>query len=197
MILEAQIDSTVPPETSFESAALPLRSFLFSKAMKLTGNATDADDLLQDTYMLGMRKFHMYRKGTNLKAWLARLQFNLFVSGYRRRRNRPDGVRLVDVGDTVTDKSFTNKFEGLESLQAQEISSSEVFVENLSQEMKHGLDDLDTRYRDVLLLSTVGEKSYQDIANTLRLPVGTVMSRLSRAKSHMREFFANNVASAS
>lgn len=194
MILEAQSNHTTSPRNRFESAALPLRDFLYGKAVKLTGNATDADDLLQDTFMLGLRKFHMFREGTNLKAWLARLQFNLFVSSYRRRRNRPDGVRLDDVGDTVTDRSVNAEFQGLESLDPATLTATHNFVENLSEEVKHGLEELDTRYRDVLLLSTIGEKSYQDIADALHVPVGTVMSRLSRAKSHMREYFASQTA---
>lgn len=197
MIFEAQSNHTTSPRNRFESAALPLRDFLYSKAVKLTGNATDADDLLQDTFMLGLRKFHMFREGTNLKAWLARLQFNLFVSSYRRRRNRPDGVRLDDVGDCVTDRSVNTEFQGLESLDPETLTTTHSFVESLSEEVKHGLEELDTRYRDVLLLSTICEKSYQDIADALHVPVGTVMSRLSRAKCHMREYFASQPAFAS
>lgn len=197
MILEAQSNHSTSPRTSFEQAALPLRGFLHVKALKLTGNASDADDLLQDTFMLGLRKFHMFREGTNLKAWLARLQFNLFISSYRRRKNRPDGVRLDDIGDNVTDKSVSDVFQRMESLDPAQLTADARFTESLSEELKQGLEELDVRYRDVLLLSTVGDKSYNDIAAKLQVPVGTVMSRLSRAKSHMREFFAANAYSQS
>lgn len=190
MILEVQSNQSTSPRSAFEAAALPLQDFLFAKALKLTGNPADADDLLQDTMILGLRKFHMFRAGTNLKAWLARLQFNLFVSSYRRKRNRPDGVRLDDIGDTVTDRSVGEQSFELESLSADQIQAHKELSENISEELKHGLQELDPRYRAVLLLSTIGEKSYQDIARDLAVPVGTVMSRLSRAKSHMRQYFA-------
>lgn len=191
MILEAESNQSTCPRNRFEAAALPLRDFLYSKAVKLTGNPNDADDLLQDTFVLGLRKFHMFREGTNLKAWLARLQFNLFVSHYRRRRNRPDGVRLDDVGDVMTDRSVSHGFGRLESLSGAELAQDQALLESLPGELKHGLEELDPRYRDVLLMSAVGEKSYQDIANALCVPVGTVMSRLSRAKAALREYLAD------
>ncbi len=191
MIFEPYTDTGIQTDSNFEAAALPLMPYLFNKGLHLTGNAADADDLVQDTYMLGMRKFHMFQPGTNLKAWLSRLQFNLYISSYRRRRNRPDGVRLEDVGDVVTNKSVWGVREGLESMAPADLVLEDSFHENISQELKHGLSELDQRYRDVLLMSTVGDKSYQDIADTLNVPVGTVMSRLSRAKSHMRQFFAS------
>lgn len=191
MIFEPYSNAGVQDHSDFESAVMPLMPYLVNKAVHLTGNAADADDLVQDTYMLGMRKFHLFQPGTNLKAWLSRLQFNLYISSYRRRRNRPDGVRLDDVGDVVTNKSVWGVREGLESLSPAELVQEPSFHEDISEELKHGLNELDQRYRDVLLLSTVGDKSYQDIAETLNVPVGTVMSRLSRAKSHMRQFFAS------
>ncbi|MBX3474845.1 MAG: sigma-70 family RNA polymerase sigma factor [Planctomycetes bacterium] len=196
MILEAHSNQTTSPRNAFEARALPLQGYLYSKALQLTRNGADADDLLQDTLVLGLRKFHLFREGTNLKAWLARLLFNLFVSGYRRKRSRPDGVPLDSVAAVVTDESFIDQSMGMESLNSDQLEAHPEVLENISQELKHGLQDLDPRYRSVLLLSTLGDRSYQDIAKELSVPVGTVMSRLSRAKSHMREYLAANPAMA-
>ena len=174
---------------AFEEAAMPLMTYLFARGIVLCGNPADADDLVQDTMALGLRKFRLFKPGTNLKAWLSRLQFNLYVSSYRRRRNRPDGVALDDVLDYAGEEPAAAG-EDLRNMAPDMLAAHDGFNEGLSQEIKHGLGELDRRYRDVLLLNTIGEHSYQDIAHRLRVPVGTVMSRLSRAKAHMRKYLA-------
>lgn len=172
---------------AFEAAALPLMDYLYFKALKLTRNANDAEDLVQDTYTLGLRKFHMYEEGTNLKAWLSRLQFNLYISQYRRRRKRPDGASIAGMEETVRDREHVEHDAELLEMQPDEMLHTDSFIENLSNGFRGGLAEMDERYRDVLLLNVVGEKSYKDIAETLHVPVGTVMSRLSRAKAFLRE----------
>jgi RNA polymerase sigma-70 factor (ECF subfamily) len=164
--------------------------YLFGRAIMLCGNASDADDLLQDTLVLGLRKYHAFRPGTNLRAWLSRLQFNLYISSYRRRRNRPDGVALEAAMEPAGEPQPLVSTENFRYMKPEDLACNTDFNEGLAQEVKHGLHELDTRYRDVLLLSAIGEKSYQDIANQLDVPVGTVMSRLSRAKAHMRKHLA-------
>ena len=174
---------------AFEQAALPLMDYLFYKALKLTKNANDAEDLVQDTYTLGLRKFHMYETGTNLKAWLSRLQFNLYISQYRRRKKRPDGASIAGMEETVRDRDHVDHDPELLEMQPAELIEHDAFLERLPLEMREGLNEMDHRYRDVLLMNVVGEKSYKDIAESLSVPVGTVMSRLSRAKAFLRGYF--------
>jgi RNA polymerase sigma-70 factor (ECF subfamily) len=181
---------------AFEAAALPLMDYLYFKALKLTRNANDAEDLVQDTYTLGLRKFHMYEAGTNLKAWLSRLQFNLYISQYRRRRKRPDGASIAGMEETVHDREHIAHDADLLQMRPQEMLRNDSFIENLPNEFRSGLAEMDERYRDVLLLNVVGEKSYKDIAETLHVPVGTVMSRLSRAKAFLREYFESQPTAA-
>lgn len=176
---------------AFEEAALPLMDYLYFKALKLTRNANDAEDLVQDTYTLGLRKFHMYEEGTNLKAWLSRLQFNLYISQYRRRRKRPDGASIAGMEETVRDREHIEHDAELLAMDPRQMLSSDSFIEGLPNEFRSGLAEMDERYRDVLLLNVVGEKSYKDIAESLHVPLGTVMSRLSRAKAFLREYFAS------
>lgn len=177
--------------SEFEVAAVALKDYLFGRALMLCGNASDADDLVQDTFALALRKYRAFQPGTNLRAWLSRLQFNLYISGYRRRRNRPDGVALEPAMEPSGQPQPMANSEGYRFMSPAELAGDADFNEGLAQEVKHGLHELDTRYRDVLLLSAIGEKSYQEIANQLRVPVGTVMSRLSRAKAHMRKHLAS------
>jgi RNA polymerase sigma-70 factor, ECF subfamily len=174
---------------SFEAAALPLMDVLRSKALKLTGNLNDAEDLLQDTYVLGLRKFDMYQPGTHLKAWLSRLQFNLYISQYRRRRKRPDGVSIAGMEETVRARAYTADNPELYEMNPDEMLETTDFMESLPAELRSGLSEMDERYRDVLLLNVIAERSYKDIAANLSVPLGTVMSRLSRAKAFLRQYF--------
>ncbi|MBZ0136709.1 MAG: sigma-70 family RNA polymerase sigma factor [Planctomycetes bacterium] len=175
---------------AFERAALPLMDYLYFKALKLTRNQNDAEDLVQDTYTLGLRKFHLYESGTNLKAWLSRLQFNLYISQYRRRKKRPDGASLAGMEEVVQDRDHVDHDPELLNMKPEQLIEHESFLERLPLELREGLSEMDQRYRDVLLMNVVGEKSYKDIAESLRVPVGTVMSRLSRAKAFLRGYFS-------
>lgn len=191
---EKHIDDGRRDRAAFEEAALPLMNYLYSKALKLTRNPNDAEDLVQDTYTLGLRKFHMYKPGTNLKAWLSRIQFNYFISQYRRKKNRPDGASIAGMEEIVGDREHVDYDPELLEMEPDEMLKHEAFMDQLPSELRNGLSELDERYRDVLLMNVIGQKSYKDIAEGLGVPVGTVMSRLSRAKAAMRAYFGNEPA---
>ncbi|MCB9894008.1 MAG: sigma-70 family RNA polymerase sigma factor [Planctomycetes bacterium] len=189
MISEIKQVSVRRDRNAFEEAALPLMNYLFFKAIKLTRNQNDAEDLVQDTYALGLRKFHLYEEGTNLKAWLARLQFNLYISQYRRRTKRPDGASIAGMEEIVRDRDHVRDDTDLMEMLPSDLAQNEEFMHRLPREVREGLSIMDERYRDVLLMNVVGERSYKDIAESLSVPVGTVMSRLSRAKAFLRGYF--------
>ena len=180
----------------FDAAIVPMMGFLYHRALKLTGNANDAEDLLQDTCILGLRKWDMYQKGTNLKAWMARLQFNLYISQYRRRKARPDKGSIAEFEELITDRQHFDVRPELLDLDPAQLVQEETFLSELPKPLREGITEMDHRYRDVFLMSVVGEKSYKDIAEALRVPVGTVMSRLSRAKAFMRDFIGNELVAA-
>jgi len=189
MLSEYKHDQSSDRKAQFEAAALPLMGMLLAKAIKLTGNRNDAEDLLQDTYVLGLRKYDLYQPGTNLKAWLSRLQFNLYISQYRRRRKRPDGASIAGMEDAVRDRDHTADDPKLYEMNPDQMLNEAGFVQNLPPELRTGLHEMDQRYRDVLLMNVVAEKSYKDIAANLSVPLGTVMSRLSRAKAFLRRYY--------
>ncbi len=173
--------------TEFNTAALPLMDYLYGRAMKLTRNTNDADDLVQETYMLAMRKSHMFEQGTNLKAWLSRMQFNLFITQYRRRIKRPDGASIAGMEEAVVDKRSAVEGPNFNRMNPAEVASHEKFRGELPRELREGLDGLDERYRDAFLMNVISEHTYKDIAEKLEVPLGTVMSRISRAKTYLRK----------
>ncbi|MHC4841613.1 MAG: sigma-70 family RNA polymerase sigma factor [Planctomycetota bacterium] len=171
----------------FNAEALPLMEYLSARAMKLTRNKTDADDLVQETYFHAMRKCHLFEHGTNLKAWLTRMQFNLFISHYRRRTKRPDNATIAGVEEMVVDVRTQIKGVEFHQMPPEELATNDKFLEELPRDLRDGLADLDERYRDALLMKVISEDTYQDIATKLKVPLGTVMSRISRAKAQLRK----------
>jgi RNA polymerase sigma-70 factor, ECF subfamily len=173
----------------FEKEALPLAQDMFAQAYHLTRNRADAEDLVQETFIRGMRKFEQFEPGTNLKAWLGRILFNQFINEYRRKKRRIKSV-FVEGVENMAEVAYTpGKDDKFAEMAPADLARNESFMQHLDQDLKEGLQDLDSRYRDVLLLNTVAELSYRDIAGRLSLPIGTVMSRLHRAKAFLRNRF--------
>lgn len=179
---------------AFEREALPLLTVLYSGALKLARNPRDAEDLVQDTYVRALERYHLFKPGTNLKAWMFRVMTNRFINLYRRRRASPVGASFEDVQAFVPDSEMLRG--GPEARLARDFENSRnvgalmrntAFLDSLDERLKAALEGLADDYRDVLVLNVIGELSYRDIADELDIPLGTVMSRLSRAKSLLRE----------
>jgi RNA polymerase sigma-70 factor (ECF subfamily) len=171
----------------FEREALPLMSVLYGGALKLTRNARDAEDLVQDTYVRAFERFHLFKPGTNLKAWMFRVMTNRFINLYRRRRARPENTSFEDVGEFIgnEDQQLLSDFQSGEAIAA--LMKNESFLDSLDDTLKAALEGLANDYREVLIMNVIGEMSYKELARALGIPVGTVMSRLSRAKAMLRE----------
>jgi RNA polymerase sigma-70 factor, ECF subfamily len=171
----------------FEREALPLMDALYAGALKLTRDPRDAEDLVQDTYVRAFERFHLYQPGTNLKAWMYRVMTNRFINLYRRRKARPDGINIDDVGEAAGDHDSLTLYD-LQSAEAMaRLMQNEAFMESLDGRLKRGLESLGQEYREVLIMNVIGEMPYKEISAVLEIPLGTVMSRLSRAKALLRE----------
>jgi RNA polymerase sigma-70 factor (ECF subfamily) len=179
---------------AFEREALPLMDVLYSGALKLTRNPRDAEDLLQDTYVRALERYHLFRPGTNLKAWMFRVMTNRFINLYRRRRASPVGASYDELQPYLPDSEMqrggpdarlARDFENSRSVAS--LMRNRAFLDSLDDRLKAALEGLADDYRDVLILNVIGDLSYRDIADELGIPLGTVMSRLSRAKSLLRE----------
>ncbi|MGH7676619.1 MAG: sigma-70 family RNA polymerase sigma factor [Gemmatimonadales bacterium] len=156
---------------SFEREALVHLDALHRVALRLTGNAADADDLVQETLLKAYRGWDSYQPGTNAKAWLLTILRHAFINEYRRRSRRPETV------DVETIEPFA-VFHDVKM----EDPQGAFFDRIVDDEVLRAIDALPEAFRETLVLSDVEGMNYQDIARILDVPVGTVKSRLFRAR---------------
>ena len=175
-------------QDSFESQAIPLMPELYGAAMKFTRNPTDAEDLIQETFLKAFKAWHQYENGTNLKAWLSKIMYNTYVNSYHKK-NRDQAKDSIDNLEEW-------QIGGATSLTASASKSAEaVAIANMPAEVvKLALEDLREEFREVVLQAIVLDLSYADIAKNMGTPVGTVMSRLHRGKKELREKLASYAA---
>jgi RNA polymerase sigma-70 factor, ECF subfamily len=159
--------------TSFEKLALPLFASLYNHAFWLTRNQAEAEDLVQETFSKALRAFDSFQSGTNFKAWIFRILRNTFLTtrtGIAATRT----VFLEDHPDTLDT--------------AASLSPEDTLIRLDNQAALHAaLEQLHPPLREVLLLCDVEEIKYKDIASILDVPIGTVMSRISRARCTLRQ----------
>src|SRR6059036_1350431 len=156
---------------SFEREALVHLDALYRVALRLTGNAADADDLVQETMLKAYRAWDQYEKGTNAKGWLLTILRNAFINEYRRRTRHPETVDL----DTIEPYSVFPELQD-------EDPQGTFFDRIVDDEVLRAIDQLPEQFREAVVLSDVEGLSYEEIARVLDVPVGTVKSRLFRAR---------------
>ena len=155
---------------SFEDLALPLFDQLYNFAQWLTQDKAEAEDLVQETYAKALRGFSSFQAGTNFRAWMYRILRNSFLSSRT-------GLKTMVVLDE----------ESGESLPTENATPEVLLLEQANREMvREALEELPVQFREILLLCEVEEMSYQEISETLAVPMGTVMSRLYRARQALR-----------
>jgi len=160
----------------FEAAAMPFVDALYNTAYRMTRNAEDAEDLVQETYLKAYRYYDKFEEGTNFKAWLFKIMKNTFINNYRKRQQTP---ALSDFADI--EESFETQVN--EDAAPKIKNPEEELLENvLDGDVQQALDKLPPDYRMVVLLADLEGFSYKEIAEILEVPVGTVMSRLYRGR---------------
>src|SRR6059036_402158 len=157
--------------TSFERKALVHLDSLYRVGLRLTGNAAEADDLVQETMLKAYRAWEQYQKGTNAKGWLLTILRHAFINEYRRRTRHPETVDL----DAI------EPFSVFEELQDDDPQGT-FFDRIVDDEVLRAIDELPEQFRETVVLSDVEGLSYEEIARVLEVPVGTVKSRLFRAR---------------
>ncbi|HEY3832220.1 MAG TPA: sigma-70 family RNA polymerase sigma factor [Acidimicrobiia bacterium] len=163
---------------TFADLAMPHMSGLYAAAMRMTHNAADAEDLVQETYLRAYRGFEGFHEGTNLKAWLYKILTNTFINTYRAKKRRPDEVDL----DDVPDFSLYRRMGGLEAVAADRSPETEVLDGIPDAEVKTALESLPEQFRMAVILCDIEQFSYKEIASILDVPIGTVMSRIHRGR---------------
>jgi len=160
---------------SFEREALVHLDALYRVALRLTANPSDADDLVQETMLKAFRAWDQYEKGTNAKGWLITILRHAFINEYRRRTRHPENVDL----DTIEPFAVFGEIQDDDPQGA-------FFDKIVDDEVLKAIDQLPETFRETLVLSDVEGMSYQEIAKILEIPVGTVKSRLFRARQALQ-----------
>jgi RNA polymerase sigma-70 factor, ECF subfamily len=167
----------------FEEEALELADQMYRVARRLVGSREEAEDLVQDAYARAFRSWRSFRPGTNLRAWLFRILTNLNIDRGRREQRAPD-TQPIEEGDYY----LYNRLE--ENGGATDVDE---VVERLSQDsIVQALSAVPHDFRDVIVLVDIGDFSYQDAAQILDIPVGTVMSRLHRGRRILKQALAES-----
>jgi len=168
------VSGTSPQLDSFEELAMPLFDQLYNFAHWLTQNREEAEDLVQETYVKSLKGFSSFQLGTNFRAWMYRILRNTFLTSRT-------GLRV-----TMT-VPLDPEEDGPE-LAVENHTPETILMNRANSELvQAAIGDLPIHYREAILLCEVEEMSYQEIAETLSVPLGTVMSRLSRARQALRE----------
>jgi RNA polymerase sigma-70 factor (ECF subfamily) len=170
----------------FKTEVLPLRDELLAVALRYTRNRSDAEDLVQDTITRALGAWERFEPGTNCRAWLFRILTNSFINGYRRRKRHR---RFTD--EKGEDTAIAMHGE----LSPRRADPSRAVVEEcLGDQVSAALDTLGPDYRQVVEMADLGGQRYKDIAKKLGVPIGTVMSRLFRARRQLESLLADYAA---
>ena len=164
------------PAARFEAMALPFMSALYNKALHLTRRPEDAADLVQETYLRACRTFANFVEGTNCKAWLFTILYSIFINKYRKTQREPDLVSMDEWEETyhreLADPAWDDEFDVLAGLEK----------EWQGPEIAQALGKLPEQFRATVLLVDVEQLTYEEAAVVLNCPVGTLRSRLFRAR---------------
>jgi RNA polymerase sigma-70 factor (ECF subfamily) len=167
---------------NFERDAMPLAPQLYGAAVRMTRNAADAEDLVQETFLKAYRAYDTFEEGTNLKAWLYRILTNTFINNYRRETRRPQETDLGELEDLYLFRRLSRETSATSST-----SAEEQLLEGLVEEdIKEAIESLPENFRMVVLLADLEGFSYKEIADILEIPIGTVMSRLHRGRKALQ-----------
>ncbi|MCU0452763.1 MAG: sigma-70 family RNA polymerase sigma factor [Bacteroidetes bacterium] len=178
LILTAILSGGNERHAEFEAEAMPHMDLLYNFALRTTGDRDDAKDLLQETYLKAYRFWDKYEKGTNIRAWLFRIMKNSYINRYRKETREPDKVDYGDVEnfyDSIRDDSKETS-----DLQQR------MFGNLLGDEVTTALEELPDDFRTVVILCDIEELTYEEIAEFLNCPIGTVRSRLHRGRKMLQ-----------
>lgn len=166
----------------FETGVLAQLDSLYRTALRLTRNQQEAEDLVQETMLKAFRFANTYQRGTNLRAWLFRILNTSAINRYRKQATHPSTTPLPEGEEFYL-------YNRIRDINGQELSTGaeeEVLSHYLDEDVYQALNDLPLNFRMPVILADIEGLSYKEIAQALNIPIGTVMSRISRARRHLQ-----------
>jgi RNA polymerase sigma factor (sigma-70 family) len=190
-ILRATFKTVKEKESYFNKKFFPYLSALYNYAFYLTKEEEDANDLVQDTFVKAFRFIENFQEGTNEKAWLFKIMKNGFINDYRKKTNKPVHFSfdtIIESNDNDTSEEYTP--QGV--LADHEVNDpTDQFRGLMGDEITKALDHLQADYRQIIVLADVEEFSYEELSDILDIPIGTVRSRLFRARNLLKNQLQN------
>jgi RNA polymerase sigma-70 factor (ECF subfamily) len=165
-------------QSDFQDEMIPHLDAIYNFALRLTTDPNDAEDLVQDTIVKAFRFFNSYEKGTNAKAWLFRILKNSYINNYRKKSKQPHQVDYDEVSQF---------YESIRSEQSETTDLEDLmYREMLDDDVTRALTELPEDFRTVVMLCDMEGFTYEEIANMLDVPIGTIRSRLHRGRNLLR-----------
>jgi RNA polymerase sigma-70 factor (ECF subfamily) len=165
----------------FQEEMLPHLDSMYNFAFRLTLDEDDAKDLVQDTYLKAFRFINSFEKGTNAKAWLFRILKNSFINDFRKKSKEPSKVDYQEVETFYNSEEFDTDFEATTDLRSESVQDL------IGDEVATAINSLEVDFRIAIILCDIEGFTYEEMAKILDIPIGTVRSRLHRARGLLKE----------
>jgi RNA polymerase sigma-70 factor (ECF subfamily) len=191
------MERQAPNKELFEKEALKYLDELFASAMRMTRNKEAAEDLLSEVYAKAWKSFEQFEPGTNLRAWLYKILTNTYINHYRQKQREPLMIELDKPQDPDTGAGG-DLYDRILGASPSPFDNPDAALANriLDQDLKKAIDQLPEEFRMAVLLSDVQNFSYQEIADILSIPIGTVRSRLWRGRRLLQRILWNQAVEA-
>jgi RNA polymerase sigma-70 factor, ECF subfamily len=180
---ESPAASTNRADEDFTAGVLAQLDSLYRTALRMTNNPQEAEDLVQETMLKAFRFSHTYQPGTNLRAWLFRILNTSAINRYRKQAAHPTPTTLPEGEDFY----LYNQIRDLSGQELNQAAEDEVLSHYLDEDVYRALNNLPPNFRMAVILADIEGLSYKEIAEALQIPIGTVMSRISRARRQLQK----------